>query len=264
MENKISDLTRYLEELAPLSLQENYDNCGLLTGNPDWPVQSVLCSLDCTPEVIAEAESLGCNVVVCHHPVIFRGLKSLAGDSYVDRTLIAAIKADIAIYAIHTNLDNVLRQGVNGRIAQKIGIREQRVLVPRSPGIPELGAGVIGELEGQMSLPEFLLHLKNQFACKSIRHTLDTGRKINRVAACGGSGSFLTREAIAQGADVLVTADFKYHDFFDAGGRIVLIDLGHYESEQFTVELLYELISGKFPNFATHCTKIVTNPIKYF
>jgi putative NIF3 family GTP cyclohydrolase 1 type 2 len=131
-------------------------------------------------------------------------------------------------------------------------------------GLQDQGAGVIGELIRPLPLTDFLEHLKLQFGCRGIRHTLDSGKVIRTVAACGGSGSFLTREAILQGADALVTADFKYHDFFDAEGRIVLIDIGHYESEQFTIELLYELISGKFPNFATHCTKIVTNPIQYF
>ncbi|MBK7232276.1 MAG: Nif3-like dinuclear metal center hexameric protein [Saprospiraceae bacterium] len=262
--HQISELCEVLETVAPLHLQEAYDNCGLLTGRPEWEITGVLCSLDCTEEVLIEAQERSCNVVVCHHPVIFKGLKSLTGEDYVQRTIISAIQKKIAIYAIHTNLDNVLKSGVNQKIAQKIGLSDIQILSPKQANVDYIGAGIIGRFQKPVILFDFLKHLKLQFQTGTIKYTKDLGKEIRTVAVCGGSGSFLTKEAIRQSADVLVSSDFKYHDFFDADGKIVLIDIGHYESEQFTIELLKELVSEKFTNFAAHSTKINTNPIKYF
>ena len=260
----IGMVTDFLEGIAPLSLQEDYDNAGLITGSPDWEVQGVLCSLDCTPEVVEEAINCQCNLIVSHHPIVFRGLKKLTGDSYVVRALVKAIQNNIAIYAIHTNLDSVLKNGVNERIARVVGLNKYSILDPRDDQVA-IGFGVVGELEQPMNLSSFLHYIKNQFGLEVIRYTpVDAIKEVQRIAVCGGSGSFLLPKAIESGADVLITSDFKYHQFFDAENRIVVMDIGHYESEKFTIQLLHELISNNFTNFAAQMTKVNTNPVRYF
>ena len=363
--SKIKDVTSYLESLAPSSYQESYDNSGLLTGNPDTTVSGILTTLDVTEDVVEEAAAMNCNLVVAHHPILFKGLKSLTGKSYVERTIITAIKKDIAIYASHTNLDNV-SMGVNKRIADKVGLTKTAVLIPRvgtlsklvtfvprenlahvtaalhdagageignykecsfqiegtgtfvpGPGSnphigkagkpeevrevriemlfpshlkhtllkalrkahpyeevayyvtqlenenQEVGAGMIGELVTPEEPKKFLQRLKQSMQATVIRHTALLSKPISKVAVCGGSGSFMLSAAIAQGADAFVSADFKYHDFFDAEGKILIADVGHYESEQFTKGLLLEILSKKFTTFACHFSKTVTNPISY-
>ncbi|MGV3705720.1 MAG: Nif3-like dinuclear metal center hexameric protein [Arcticibacter sp.] len=362
---KIKEITTYLESIAPLSLQEDYDNSGLIVGEPDAEVKAALISLDCTEEVIDEAISSGCNLVISHHPIVFKGLKKFNKKNYVERAVMKAIKHDIALYAIHTNLDHI-QGGVNGKICEKLNLQHIQILSPKKnilkklvtfvplchvervrtailqagaghignysdcsfnisgtgtfkPGdqanpfvgnINELhqeeevrietiypeylerkvlvalieahpyeevaydlyplsnafyqaGAGMIGTLETPMEELEFLQLTKSALRAKVIRHTALRAKQVRRVAVCGGSGSFLLPAAIAAGADVFVTADFKYHEFFDAEGKIVISDLGHFESEQFTQELLFDVIKKKFPNFAIHLTSIDTNPINY-
>ncbi len=327
----IRELIRYLEEVAPPVYQESYDNAGLLVGDADAELRGVLLCLDSTEAVIDEAIASGCNLVVAHHPIIFRGLKQITGRNYVERVVLRAIRNDIAIYAIHTNLDNVYQRGVNEKIAEKIGLQQTRLLAPKTmqkkiltqvaadrlPGVksrlsaiaelavsreqleiafpagrqhqvlqilreeagnsrlhyqqlalenesPSVGSGMIGELAEPMSPEAFLRHLKTAMRAACIRHTAPIDRPVQRVAVCGGAGGFLLPHAIRQRADVFVTADYKYHEFFDADGRLMIADIGHYESEQYTVELLYELISQKFTNFAAHCTEVNTNPVHYF
>ncbi len=362
---KIQDVVLYLESLAPLRLQESYDNAGLLTGDASQQVRGVLVSLDCTEAVIDEAIAKNCNLVVCHHPLIFKGLKKLTGAGYVERTVIKSIQSGVAIYAIHTNLDNVA-QGVNGRIAEKLGLINPHILQPKEellrklavfcphthaevvrealfaagaghignysecsfnlegygtfkagagtdPYIGEqaqrhtepetrievvypvylesgiiramqqahpyeevaydsyvlancwngVGAGMVGELPEPMEEPRFLEYLKEKMELNVVRYTPLQGKKVTRVALCGGAGSFLLPQAIRSGAQVFVTADFKYHEFFDADGRIVVADIGHYESERFTIDLLGDWIKKKFSNFAVHLTELNTNPINY-
>ncbi|WP_069660102.1 Nif3-like dinuclear metal center hexameric protein [Arcticibacter eurypsychrophilus] len=362
---KIIELTTFLETLAPLSLQEDYDNSGLIVGEPDATITAAMISLDCTEAVIDEAIAKGCNFVISHHPIVFKGLKKFNKKNYVERAVMKAIKFDIALYAIHTNLDHVL-EGVNAKICAKLGIKQYRILSPRkntlkklvtfcpiqqadqvraailqagagsignysdcsfsTPGTgtfkasenanpfvgergelhredelrieiiyPEFlerniliallqahpyeevaydlyplsnsyqqaGAGMIGTLDKPINEMEFLRFVKGTLNAKVIRHTALRGKNVQRVAVCGGTGSFLLPAAIAAGADVFVTADFKYHEFFDAEGKIVISDVGHFETEQFTQELLFENIQKKFPNFAIHLTSIDTNPIKY-
>jgi dinuclear metal center YbgI/SA1388 family protein len=260
----IGELAAYLEEIAPLRLQESYDNAGLLTGNPQDVVTGVLTALDMLEPVIDEAIALGCNVVVAHHPIIFKGLKQLTGAHYVERVVIKAIRAGIALYAIHTNLDSVLEHGVNQRISHRLGLKDVRILAP-NPADPDkrTGMGAIGELPTPLDLPHFLALLKSQMKCAVVRHTPWGDRPIQRIAVCGGAGSFLLPAAVTAGADVLVTSDFKYHDFFEADNRILVADIGHFESEQYTIDLLKELIHNKFSNFASHCTTVNTNPVKY-
>ncbi len=259
---QIKDILAVLEQVAPPHLQESYDNAGLIVGHPDDAVSGILFCLDSTETVVEEAVRKGCNLVVAHHPIVFRGLKRLNGSTYVERTVMLAIRKRVAIYAIHTNLDNVYRQGVNEKIAQRLQLIRTRILAPK-PGFADVGAGLIGELAVPMDEPAFLQQVKTVLRSPCVRHTAFRQRPIRFVAVCGGSGSFLLPEALRAGADAFVTADFKYHEFFDAEGRLVIADVGHYESEQFTIELLHEIIHEKFPTFALHLTQVTTNPVFY-
>lgn len=362
---KLLELTNFLEGIAPLSYQEDYDNSGLLTGDPGMEISNALISLDCTEAVVDEAISNGCDVIISHHPIIFKGLKKLTGKTYPERVVIKAIKHDVALYAIHTNFDNVLN-GVNAKICQKLRIFDTSILSPKEnllkklvtfcpvaqcnrvrdalfdagggyignysecsfntegfgtfkPGEntdpfsgehgqqhhePEVrieliyqanlerrllvalheahpyeevaydlysvsnkyyqaGSGMIGQLKEETDCLSFLQFVKKQLGCRVIRHTALPDKKIKRIAVCGGAGSFLFPQAMSAGADVFITADYKYHEFFDADKKIVIADVGHFESEQFTQELLMELITEKFPNFALRLTTHQTNPINY-
>lgn len=362
---KLRELTDYLETYAPLAYQESYDNAGLICGNHDMDITSALICLDSSEAVIDEAIALGCNLVIAHHPIVFSGIKKLNGKNYVERVLIKAIQNNIAIYASHTNLDNV-HNGVNAKIAEKLGLVHCRVLAPQKGMLKKLvtfcpegkaegvraalfaagagttgnydecsfnaygtgtfragegsapyvgekgkqhqekevrietvfpqhlesqlvkallkahpyeevaydlislsnshnrvGAGLIGELPGELPEMEFLKYLKSSMSADCIRYTALRDKNIKKVAICGGSGSFLLGDAIRSQADVFVTADFKYHQFFDAENRIVIADIGHYETEHFTKELFYEVLKKKFSTFALLISKINTNPIKY-
>lgn len=341
----IREITNFLEQVAPPVYQEGYDNAGLITGRPTDQVSGIMCCLDATEAVIDEAIATGCNLVLAHHPIVFKGLKRFNGRNYVERVIIKAIKHDVAIYAIHTNLDNAYYSGVNTKIAEKMGLVETRVLAPKQAHLlitawvsiaaaaavrlamtqvgattlpssddtdtwsalgihgnsepmmriearclqhqqravcqaisgadsaaelfvqplltnsPTIGAGMVGKLPEAMPEADFLTLLKKTFGCGCIKHTQLLGRKIETVALCGGSGGFLLPNALAAGADIFVTADYKYHEFFDADGRIIIADIGHYESEQFTIDLLAGLISEKFANFAPRLTTVNTNPV---
>ena len=260
---KIKEIADYLEEVAPLSYQEKYDNSGLIVGDINNVVNSALITLDCNEDVIDEAIETGCNLVIAHHPIIFTGIKKLNGNNYVERTVIKAIKNNIAIYAIHTNLDNV-HNGVNAKIAEKLGLINCKVLSLKQEVNSDLvGSGIIGELKIPINTEVFLESLRAKMQTKCIRHTLIVKEKIQRIAVCGGSGSFLLKNAKAAKADVFITADFKYHEFFDAENKIVIADIGHYESEQFTKDLIYDLLVKNFTKFAVRLSKVNTNPIKY-
>jgi len=363
---KINEVTSYLEGFAPLSLQEDYDNAGLLIGDAEVECNGILITLDITEEVIAEAIRRKCNLIVAHHPIIFRGLKKLNGKNYVERSVIAAIKNAVAVYAIHTNLDNVVN-GVNYKIAQKLGLQNVQVLSPKEGTLKKLvtfcplanaevvrnalfkagagtisnysecsynvegygtfkaaegtqpfvgeigkrhtenetrievifpsylqqrllaslrlshpyeevafdiyplvntrndiGSGLVGEIQEPVSDKDLLSQLKKAFGLSVIRHTELLHKKITKIAVCGGAGSFLIPAAKAVGADIFITSDIKYHEFFDADSTILLADIGHYESEQFTIDLLTEILQQKFPNFAVLKTETNTNPVKYF
>lgn len=261
---QIQDILSVLEAVAPPHLQESYDNAGLIVGDPLDALRGVLFCLDSTESVVEEAIRKGCNLIVAHHPIVFRGLKRLNGANYVERTVIQAVRHGVAIYAIHTNLDNVYRQGVNAKIAEKLGLQNTQILLPKLAGQPDTGAGLVGDLPSGLSEMAFLEQVKSSFHARCVRHTDLLGRAVQRVAVCGGSGSFLLAAARRSGAQAFVTADFKYHEFFDAEGQILIADIGHYESEQFTIELLYEIVREKFPTFALHCTELNTNPVQYF
>lgn len=367
---KIKDIVTQLETLAPLNYQESYDNSGIIVGDINTKFTGAIICLDSIEEVIEEAISLNYNLVIAHHPILFSGLKSLTGKTYIEKTILKAIKNDIAIYAIHTNLDSVL-SGVNYKIAQKLNIKQPKILAPikddllkletyipkekikqvkkaifnagagaignydecafetsgkgsfrplenSNPFIGEqnktefvdenkievifpkhlekkiidalknnhpyeevayqiisikntnqtIGAGMYGELEKPMKFKTFLEFVKKNMKTDCIRYTNTTksinNEEIKTIAFCGGSGSFLLNDAKKIKADVFITGDFKYHQFFDAENDINILDIGHFESEQFTIELIYEYLTKIFPNFAFGLTKVNTNPINYF
>ncbi|MEM7368824.1 MAG: Nif3-like dinuclear metal center hexameric protein [Bacteroidota bacterium] len=260
----VSTIASALETWAPPPFAESYDNVGLLVGDPNMEVSGVLINLDMTEEVVEEAMSLGYNMIVAHHPIWFMPRKRLNGEDYVSRTIIKAIKHDIALYACHTNLDNVL-SGVNQRICQKLGLTNLEFLkpTPRHSDV-QIGSGMIGSLEIPIPKKAFLEFVKQTFHCGGIRYADSLHEEIQTVAVCGGAGSFLIQEARKSKADAFVTADITYHKFFDSEGELLLLDIGHYESEQFTSELIHEFISKKFLNFAVRLSEVKTNPIKYF
>ncbi len=363
---QIKEVTSFLENIAPLSSQASYDNCGLIVGDSAQEITGVLVCLDCTEEVLEEAIELGANLIIAHHPIVFKGLKKFNGKNYVERTVIKAIKNDLAIYAIHTNLDHSIH-GVNAEIARRLEIENPRILLPNEGVLSKLvvfcpsdyvqviekalfnsgagqignyaecdfvqegigafkpteganpfegkigmrslseeskievlvsnhvlskvisamkeahpyeevaydviplsnvnqteGSGMIGELKNPMDALTFLAKLKQTFHCGCIRHTDLLDRKIRRVAFCGGSGSFLLPQAIQQKADIFITGDYKYHDFFDSENQLIIADIGHYESEQFTTNLIVEVLTKNFAKFAVHNTRVNTNPINYF
>lgn len=255
------DVINQLEALAHPSYQESYDNSGLLTCDPQVEVTGVMVSLDATEDVILEAKQRGCNMLVSHHPIVFSGLKSITGKTYIERAVMTSIKHDVALYAIHTNLDNVAH-GVNAKIAETLELTNTQILSPKQPD-ENIGSGMIGDLSEATSPLIFLQFLKEKMQAGVVRYTELPEGEVKRIAVCGGSGSFLLEDAVAAGADVFVTADYKYHQFFDAENRIVIADIGHFESEQYTIELLHDYLCGKFSTFAVLKTAVVTNPVSY-
>jgi dinuclear metal center YbgI/SA1388 family protein len=363
---QIQAIINFLETVAHPSLQEGYDNAGLLVGKGDSICTGIVVSLDVTEAVIDEAAASGANLIVAHHPLIFSGLKRISEQDPVGRAVICAIRKHIAVYAIHTNLDNII-SGVNGRIAQLLGLTNLRVLEPKTGQLrkffcfvptahldpvrnalfsagaghiglydeagfhvegtgsfrakqganpfvgakghrhyePEckleviypvhleqqmitalleahpyeevaydivmlentdktFGSGLVGELPVAMAEQDFLALVKEKFKLALIRHTPLLGQPVKTVALCGGAGSFLISKALRVGAGFYITSDVKYHEFFGADGKIVIADIGHYESEQYTCDLLFERLQEKFLNFAVLKSVVETNPVKYF
>ncbi len=261
MNPTIAQITRRLEEIAPTSLQESYDNCGLILGNPDTTCTGVLLSVDVTPSTVAEAIATGCNLIVAHHPLIFRGLKKLTGESLVERTVIDALRNGIAVYACHTCLDNA-PGGVSQLMASKLGLTDIKILDPR-PADPSTGCGAIGQVPAPISANYLIDRVKQTFGSPIVRCTEPPLNEIKTIAMCGGSGSFLIPAAKAAGAQAFITSDTKYHDFVDNTHDIFLIDIGHHESENCTKEIFYHVITKFFPNFAVRYAQTDINPIKY-
>lgn len=257
---QVKDLTSVIENYAPLSLQEDYDNAGLICGNPDSEVSAVLLCTDVTEAVVEEAIAGHFNLIISHHPLSIRPLKNLLPDHWIKRCLIRAVKNDLNIYAAHTNMDAVLN-GVSGKMADKLRLQGKEILAKNAD--PLTGFGIIGELEEAVDSLEFLKRLKDIFHCGMIRHTALCKPAVKRIAVCGGSGAFLIRQAIQTGADLYITGDIKYHDFFDTENHLILADIGHYESEQYTKEIFYELVTKKISKFAVQFSKVNTNPINY-
>ena len=257
----VKNITDYIEELAPLSQAEDFDNVGLLVGNNETIITGVLVTLDTLEDTIDQAILNNCNLIVSFHPIIFEGLKKLNGNTYVERVVIKAIKNDIAIYATHTALDNSFK-GVNSRIGDVLGLKNMKILIPKNlEDKQQIGMGMIGDLPTKMTELDFLNFVKSTMKTACIRHSETLGKSIQKVAVLGGSGSFGIENAIALNADAYISADFKYHDFFKAEKKILLADIGHYESEQFTKNLLVEYLTKKFTNFAIILSEKSTNPI---
>lgn len=253
----IRKIIEALETLAPLALQEDYDNSGLQVGTPDQEVTGVLICLDITEEVVAEAVRKGCGLIVSHHPLIFRPLKSITDATYQQRCVLEAVRHGIAIYSAHTSLDNA-EDGVNHRIASLIGLRDLEWLEEKGAG----GSGVVGDLPVPEDAAAFLARLKATFGIKCLMHTALPGAPVRRVALCGGAGSFLMDAARAKGADCFITGEISYHHFFEAGG-LLLVAMGHYQSEQFTKDLLRDFLAERFPGLRLELTETDTNPIQY-
>lgn len=266
---KIREIIGALEQFAPLSLQDEYDNAGLQIGlTEDADASGALLCLDVTEEVIDEAAQLGCNLIVAHHPLLFHAPRRITGEDYVQRCIIRAIQRGIWIYGAHTNLDNAAG-GVSWRMAEKLGLKDVTVL-KRScalsssrEGGDETGAGVIGTLPTTMEREDFIAMVKELFDADSVRYNSWTGEQVSRVALCGGAGAFLVAEAIRQKADVFLTGEIGYHRFFGYENDIQLMEIGHYESEQYTVDLLRDILTKAFPTLPIHETHIQTNPINY-
>lgn len=258
---KIEDICTILERFAPPQYQEDYDNAGLTYGDKTAEVTGVLCSVDVTEEVIEEAIVRNCNMIVSHHPLIFRGLKSLTGTGRVERCLLKAIENHIALYACHTNLDKV-KGGVSWKMAQKIGLEDVSFLA-QDDYAPERGLGVVGNLKETITKTEALQLVKRVFKCSDIRY-VGKRNTINRIALCGGSGSDLINAAREKDADMYVTSDCKYHELMDAADEMIVASIGHYESEQYTKEVLRDEIIKKIPNFAAYISERNINPIKHF
>ena len=264
---KIREITDAIEQYAPLRLQEEWDNAGIQVGNPEADVTGVLLCTDATETVVAEAIDRGFNLVISHHPLIFRGLKKIMGRTPVERTVAMAIKNDITIYSAHTNMDSAW-QGVSFRMAEKIGMTDVQFLDnnPVPPygemGSDTAGCGVIGNIQ-PMTAREVLKRVKEAFEVGAVRYSGDGDCMVSRVALCGGAGGFLLDKAVEQGAQLYVTADMRYHDFLDNCQRIVVADIGHYESEHFTKEIFLEIIQKKNPTFAVAFSKNETNQVNY-
>lgn len=252
----VRDIIALIEGIAPLHYQDEWDNSGLQVGLPDAPVSKVLLCLDVTEEIVDEAASKGCEMIVSHHPLIFRALKQVSCSSYQQRCVMKAVCSGIAIYSAHTSLDNA-KGGVNYEIAARLGLQNISFLSPSPSG--EWGSGVVGELAAPLSDEACAAMVKEQFAVEALRCSQLTGREIKRVAVCGGSGAFLMRDALRAGADCFVCGEFHYHDYFENDG-LFLLELGHYQSEQYTIDVLERLLEGKVETIKT---AIMTNPICY-
>ena len=259
---KLSEIIQFLDNEFHPEYQEDYDNSGFLLGDPSVQCSGVLVALDLTEAVVTEAVNRGTNLIVTHHPFIFSGLKRLTDNNTSGRLVWKLIKNDMAVYAAHTNLDN-LPWGINGVLCEKLGLRNARILRPQEPGT-EIGAGMVGELKTMLACETFLRRVKSNLKLPMMRvseHLPE--KKVRRVAVCGGSGSDFIGDALAAKADVYITADLKYHDFQRTDGRMVLVDIGHYESEQFAKEIIFRAISEKFSNFACRISETQKGLVKY-
>ena len=260
MEYKVKDVAKAIEDFAPLSIQEGWDNSGLCIGSPDAPVSSVLLGLDCTPELVDEAVACGADMIVTHHPLIFSGLKKISPDNPVGEAVIKAIRAGISIYAAHTSADKVIA-GVSGAMAARLGLVNVTILDEDGEGT---GLGVVGDLPEPLTADEAVALVKERFALKAMRASRPVEGKISRVAMCGGSGGSLIGAAVSSGAQLYLSGDISYHNFFTREGFMIM-DIGHYESEIEIVDILFSLIKKNFPTFAVRITQnIYSNPIFYF
>ena len=259
----VKDIMACITEIAPLQWQEHYDNAGIQVGDPDAEVHKALICLDITEEIVDEAIDRQCDLIISHHPLIFHGLKHITPATYIERAITKALKRDIAMVSMHTNLDNSYL-GVSRVLAEKLGLNNLQLLQPSESDPEVCGAGMVGEFAAPMDEPDFLRLVADSIGSPCLRHSALTGRSIKRVALCGGSGTPFMPDALRQKADAYLTADIKYHDFFVPEGKILLVDGGHFETEQFTKQLIKELIQKKIPTFAAEIAATNTNAVHYF
>ncbi len=258
----VSDIIAAIEEFAPLSAQDSFDNSGLMVGDPQAEVSGVLLCLDVTPEVINEAIDLRADMIVSHHPLIFQPLRSITETTVTQKMISRALIAGIAIYACHTNLDSV-QGGLSFRMGEMLGVKNLEILQPRASACDApIGYGVIGDVE-ETDAMVFLWKVKECFSAQVVRHSEVEGQKVRRVALSSGSGSSVIAAARAAGGDMFISADFKYHDFFPEVDGMILADIGHFESEYCSIDLLFDIITKKIPTFALHKSKRSYNPVNY-
>lgn len=257
---KIKEVLCALEHCAPLPLQESYDNAGLQLGLTDVQVSGVLLCLDVTEKVVVEAENKGCNLIVSHHPLIFRALKRITDANQVQRTVMMALQKGITIASMHTNLDNAMG-GVNWKMAEVLGLEDVRFLQSNNVAGIECGSGVVGSLSESMEADAFIALVKQRFGARVALCNELLLRPIKTVALCGGAGSFLADDAVAAGADAFITGEMHYHEYFGHEQEIQLCVIGHYETEQYTQQLLAELISKHCPGVRTCIAETLTNPV---
>ena len=258
---KVRDISNAIENFAPIRLQEDYDNAGLQVGDPDMEVSAVLLCLDVTEEILQEAIERSCNMIISHHPLIFRGLKNVTGKDPIQRIVIEALRNNVAIYSAHTNLDSA-REGVSHEIGNILNLSDMKVLDPK-PDDPSVGIGVIGDMKPTPKL-EFLRRLKEKFNVKTLKYSAHSPKLvIKRPAVCGGSGAFLIKKAIEEGADAIVTGDVKYHDFTSFGDDILIADIGHYESELCSSKIFSRIIRDRFPEMVVYFAEKESNPIAF-
>jgi dinuclear metal center YbgI/SA1388 family protein len=257
----IKDIIQVIEKHAPRVYAEEWDNVGLLIGDENEPVHGVLIALELTEAVLQEAIDGNFNLIITHHPLIFSGIKKINYQDPTSRIIRRVIANNIAVYATHTNLDNA-PNGVNQMLARKIGLKENDLYQLENTS-ESTGSGVIGTLPEPMGEKDFLLKLKRILNIPVLRHSGFVGKPISKVALCGGSGSFLIHSALEQKADVFITADIKYHDFFIPDKKMLLVDAGHFETEQFTTSLLLDIFNQNFSNFAARISSITTNAVNY-
>ncbi len=256
---RAKEIIAILEEFAPGGLQESWDNSGLMIGDSDSEVSSVLLGLDCTPELIQEAKERGAGMIITHHPLIFKGVKKIGNSTLLERMIVDIIKSDLVVYSIHTNIDKV-PEGVSGIMADKLGLINRSVLEKSDDG--ENGLGIIGQLPRPMDATAFLDFVKKSFALDCLKHSKPLKSKISKVALCGGSGSSLIPSALKNGADLFISGDISYHNFF-CEEHFMVVDIGHYESEIGVLDLLSSIILKKIPNFAVCKSERNNNPIYY-
>ena len=259
---KIKQVLNALEQFAPLPLQESWDNAGLQVGLTEADVSGALLCLDVNEQIIDEAIRKGCNLVVSHHPLLFRGVKQLSGCDYVQRCVIKAVKNDIVVVSMHTNMDNA-KNGVNWKIAEKIGLAECRFFAPKTVEGTEAGSGVVGQLPEPLAAAEFVQLLKFRFGVECMQCNALLNRPVRTVAICGGAGDFLLDDAIREGADAFVTGEMHYHVYFDHEDEIQICVMGHYQSEQYTSEIFRDIIAKACPGVRTEIAETNTNPIVY-
>ena len=257
---KVRDITSLIEAFAPLSLQESYDNSGLIVGRLDDEVHKALLAVDVTEEVLAEAVAEGCDMVITHHPIVFHAMKRFNSASVTERCVEEAIRRGIALYAAHTNLDSA-PQGMSWRVAEILGLKSVHVLQPTDDA--GAGFGVVGELENMLPSEEFMRQVMQKFGVKAMRHSDIVKPKVGKVAICTGSGGSLIGEALASGADIYITADLKYNDFMRHENSIILADIGHFESEYCAIQILFDILSKNLCIFAVRKSVCSRNPVNY-